>query len=83
MKNNLLEKKAEEMLGIEQKVIAVGQLLDSEGRSVEYFLKKYGPQTPVEKPVLVEKLTVDKITLGESRLPTEEKNNAELSSSDK
>jgi len=34
-------KKAEEILGIEQKILALGNILDSEGHSVEYYVNKF------------------------------------------
>jgi len=41
-------KKAEEMLTIEQKIMAIGNLLDPEGQTVEYYLKKYQEQNSSE-----------------------------------
>jgi len=44
------KKKAEEMLGIEQKILALGNLLDPDGpNTVDYYIKKYAKETELVK----------------------------------
>jgi len=41
-------KKAEEMLGIDQKILAIGNLLDPEGHTVDYYVKKFANESEIK-----------------------------------